>query len=106
MIVFDLLIEPVDPEQLLRHFTIGGSVIFPTTFQPHPAHGSFLRPFDVHVPKSGSDGFRRSRSLCQLWQGNNDVDEKITRGPVVRRDTRWKVEVRPMKGALCPRDPE
>ena len=101
-----LVVERIDPKNLLRNLTFDRAVIFPSSFKAQAADWRFPFAFDLHVPERRCDRLWRCGAVGQFGEADKHVNEQILIFAVVRFVPRAQVKIRTLHSALRTRDTE
>ena len=101
-----IVVERVDPEQVLRNFPVDSAIVFPAGFEPHAADRCLALTLDLHMPERRRDRLRGRGAVVQFGQADQHVDEQVFRFAVVRIVIGAHMEVRALNGSLRARDSE
>ena len=106
LVILGVVVERVDPIELLRHLAFDRPIVFPSRLEPQPADGRLVLARDQHVPKRRRHGLRGRRPVRQFRQRDENIDQQILGVSIVGIVVSGEMKVRSIDRALRATDPE
>lgn len=105
-VVRGIVVERIDPEQLLRDLAFDGPVVLPSCLQAQTTDRGLAITLELHMPEGRRDRLGRRGAVGKLGQPDQHVDEQVFGLAVVGIVVRADVQVRALNGTLRARDAE